>query len=334
VTQCARFALLVILLFITAGCRQNTGVDPHLDRAYPDKLSEWRLFTGAPPGLQPNTGVVAYEVNTPLFSDYALKRRTVWMPARSSAQYTAKGALTFPVGTILSKTFSFPQRDGSERLVETRLIVRQASGWIALEYVWNAQQTEAVLDTAPLPVRVKWADESGEHTTDYSIPNVNQCSVCHDGGSEGTVPLGVTARNLNRTVAYPAGTANQLAHWTEIGYLKGAPVATAAPRLSVWDDPSTGSLDERARAYLDVNCATCHRPGTRAGKSGLYLGLPQEGGTHVGFCQASDIVRRMDSLDPEKGMPNLGHDVVHREGLALIREWAASMPSETCPGRI
>lgn len=331
-TSCARLALFVVLLGFTVGCKRNAGVDPHLDRAYPDKLAEWHLFTGAASKLQPNTGVVPYEVNTPLFSDYAHKRRTVWMPPGSSAQYTAKGALAFPVGTILSKTFSFPQRDGLERLVETRLIVHQRSGWVALEYVWNEQQTEAVLDTAPLPVRVKWGDDAGEHVTDYTIPNVNQCSLCHDGGSEGAAPLGVTARNLNRTVAYAGSRANQLAEWTQIGYLKGTPAAP--PRLSVWNEPSTGSLDERARAYLDVNCATCHRPGTRAGKSGLYLGLPDEGGSRVNSCQASDILARMKSLDPDKGMPNLGHDVVHRGGLALIREWADSMPHQSCRGRI
>jgi hypothetical protein len=36
-------------------------------------------------------------------------------------------------------------RPTNVRLMETRLLVRRADGWIALPYVWNADQTDAVL---------------------------------------------------------------------------------------------------------------------------------------------------------------------------------------------
>src|SRR3546814_5646478 len=38
-----------------------------------------------------------------------------------------------------------------------------------------------------------------------------------------------------------------------------------------WDDPKAGSVAERARAYLDVNCAHCHNPAGSASNSGLFL---------------------------------------------------------------
>lgn len=277
----------LLLVAALTGCGRKTGVDPHLDQAYPDKLSGWNLFKAA---LTPNEGVITYDVNTPLFSDYAHKRRTVWMPPGKQAQYRANGPLDFPAGTILTKTFSYPQRDGTEQFIETRLLVRQASGWIDLVYLWNRDQTDATLETAPAPVPVRWVDGAGrERSTEYVIPNVNQCTACHPNGE----PLGPVARNL------------RLEQWTHAGYLAGAPAQT--PRPVVWDDPGTGTLDERARAYLDVNCNSCHREGTRAKPLDLR--------------NRSEFAARMESLDPKKAMPAIGRTVVHAEGVRLIREW-------------
>jgi uncharacterized repeat protein (TIGR03806 family) len=287
-----RWILLVLLVGLTScGRRDDGGVNPHLDEAYPTKLSDWRLFTTR---VEPNRGVAVYDVATPLFSDYSTKHRTVWMPPGQQAEYRGNGVFEFPAGTVLSKTFSFPQKDGSERLIETRLLVRQKSGWIALVYVWNREQTEAVLETAPEPVPVRWVDAAGvERATTYAIPNVNQCTVCHERGE----PLG------------PTGSNARLEEWTGAGYLRGLPAVPLRP--VVWSDPGTGSLDQRAHAYVEVNCSSCHREGRRSKP------LDFENGR-------AEMVRRMESLDPEKGMPNLGRSVVHAEGVALIREWAAS----------
>jgi uncharacterized repeat protein (TIGR03806 family) len=289
---CAFFGVFVLL----EGCSRNGGVDPHLGQAYPERLSEWRLFTATQPALVPNRRVLAYTLNTTLFSDYADKSRTVWMPPGTAAQYRADGVFAFPVGTILTKTFAFRQKDGKERLIETRVIVQQENGWATLPYVWNREQTDAVLDTAPLTQPVRWMDAAGaEHSTDYEIPNVNQCAVCHQNG----LPLGPSARNLNH--------GNQLAEWVTAGYLKGVPAPSSIPRAPVWDDPRTASTAERASAYLEVNCNTCHRAGTKAGK--------------LDASKGPEIIRRMESTDPAKRMPTLGHTVVHREAVALMRQW-------------
>jgi uncharacterized repeat protein (TIGR03806 family) len=307
--------LLAFLLAvaITAGCRGPRDVDPHLDRSYPDRLSGWQLFTAANGILQPAARVLPYELNTTLFSDYADKSRTVWMPAGQAASYRGDEVFRFPVGTILTKTFSFMQKDGKSRLIETRLIIRQPSGWVALEYVWNREQTDADLDVSPLPVAVRRKDAAGiEQAIDYHMPNVNQCSACHDGGSEGAIPLGPAARNLNR--------GDQLARWVQAGYLTGLPAGGDVPRAPVWDDPITGTVSQRARAYLDVNCASCHRPGRKAAKNGLVLRAQDPDPDRRGI---ESIIARMETLDPEKKMPVLGHDVVHREAAGLMRDWAA-----------
>jgi len=335
------------LILLSSACSRQ--VRSHIDEPYPKKLSAWRLFVGRPSDLKPNEGVVPYDLNTPLFSDYATKYRFVWMPPGASAVYSETDAFEFPVGTILSKTFAYPLADqgGSRRLIETRLLVRGSAGWAALPYVWNAGMTEAFLEIAADPTTVHWKHPSGQvYALDYQIPNVNQCKECHEK-SKTTVPIGPKARNLNRAFDYPNGRANQLEYWTRIGYLRGAPAANQAPRVPAWDDANGGSLEARARAYLDINCAHCHNPEGTANTSGLYLTIAQTEPMRLGLCKVpvsaglgsgrllfdivqgkpeeSILMNRMDSVTPKVMMPELGRTVIHREGVELIRQWIASL---------
>lgn len=289
----------------------------------------------AGPELKPNEGVVAYDVNTPLFSDYATKSRTVWMPQGKAAVYRPDGTIDFPVGTIFTKTFSY-----GNCLIETRLLVRMSNGWTGLPYVWSLDQKDAVLDVTAEPLPIHYRHPSGRvYDFEYTIPNVNQCKTCHEMGAA-MRPLGATARNLNRALRYSEGVENQLAHWTRIGYLKGAPAPGVAPKDAVWDDPASGSVESRARAYLDVNCADCHTRGARADESGLFLAASVSRPAEMGVCKAgvnggydimpgdpehSVMIQRMTSLEPKLMMPSLGHSVVHAEGVALVREWIRDM---------
>jgi uncharacterized repeat protein (TIGR03806 family) len=340
--------IVALLLLLCAGCGHR-AVRAHLDEPFPAKLSQWRLFTGDPAALKPNAGVVPYDLNTPLFSDYATKYRFVWMPAGTSATYQADDTFEFPVGTIFAKTFAFPDADhgGRQRIIETRLLVHAKSGWVGLPYVWNAAQTEATLEVAADPLVVHWVHPSGvRYAIDYVIPNTNQCKGCHDK-SKVMVPIGPKARNLNKDFSYAEGRANQIAYWTKVGYLKGAPAPEQAPRLAVWDDPSSGTLDARARAYMEMNCGHCHNPQGPANTTGLYLTAAQADPMRLGLCKVpvsagqgsgdllfdvvqgrpeeSILVHRMESTTPKIMMPELGRTMVHQEGVALIREWIASM---------
>ena len=125
-------------------------------------LDAYRLFTDVG-GREPNAGVVPYALNTPLFSDYAAKARFLYLPPGSAARYRPQGVLDLPVGATLIKTFAYPadfrRPDEKVRAVETRLLIHRRSGWVALAYVWNADQTQAVLKragldmTSPAPYR-------------------------------------------------------------------------------------------------------------------------------------------------------------------------------------
>lgn len=311
------------------------------------------MFTETRGGLRPNAGVVPYDLNTPLFSDYASKYRFVWMPKGTTAEYREETAFEFPVGTIFAKSFAFPVdgQSGKERLIETRLLVRTQSGWVPLPYIWNTGQTEAMLQIVPDPVKIHYADAGGRiHDFTYQIPNTNDCKECHDNNKT-LRPIGPKARNLNKDFAYAGGAANQLAHWSAVGYLRGAPLAGVAPRAPRWDDASSGSLDDRARAYLDNNCAHCHQPGGTAGYTGVDFRFGHFDAGRLGVCKhpnsagnmgdrrydlvpgnadESVLVYRLESTAPKIMMPQIGRAVVHTEGVALLREWVTSLRGDSC----
>ena len=106
----------------------------------------------------------------------------------------------------------------------------------------------------------------------YVVPDVNQCASCHaTNHSTGTIELiGLQARHLNTEVDLGRGVASQLDQWQELGLLTGAPSADAMATAAVWDDDAA-SLEDRAKASLDINCAHCHNPVGAADTSGLFL---------------------------------------------------------------
>jgi uncharacterized repeat protein (TIGR03806 family) len=335
----------------------------------PATLDEWGVLRVEDGRLRLNDGVVPYDLNTPLFSDYAHKLRTVWMPEGTSATYQPERSFDFPVGTILSKTFYYPLPEGTPwdgksvartppsqsaleaetldlakvRLIETRLLVHRQEGWVALPYVWNDAQTEAVLKRTGELVALDLVDAQGQRQpANYQVPDQNQCGGCHitDNKSRKLLPIGPKARHLNRDFDYASGRQNQLAHLAGVGYLSGVPASP--PRLADAMD-AQAALDARARAYLDVNCGHCHSATGPAITSGLWLDARTQDRLKLGFCKQPiaagkgtgnrryDIVPghaadsifdyRLDSDDPAIMMPELGRSVVHREGVELIRAW-------------
>lgn len=344
------FTLTALSLIAACGCARGP-VRSYIEGPFPQRLSEWRLFVSTAPVLTPNKGVVPYDLNTPLFSDYASKYRFVWMPPGTSAEYRQDAIFEFPVGTVLAKTFAFPV-DGqrSEKLIETRLLVHAKDGWVGLPYIWNERQDEATLQMVPDPVAVKYADKSGRrHEFTYVIPNANECHECHDSNKV-MLPIGPKARNLNKDYKYGEGRENQLSHWVRVGYLQGLPRDKALPTGARWDDPSSGTLEERARAYLDNNCAHCHKPGGQAGYTGVDFRVTQTGIVQLGLCKSpnsagqvgalrydlvprrpdqSILIYRLESTAPKVSMPPLSRDVVHEEGVKLLRQWIASLAGKS-----
>ena len=315
------------------------------------RLDAYGLFTD-PGARAPHPALTPYGLNTPLFSDFAEKSRFVFLPPGTKATYAPTGAFVFPVGATLVKTFAYPAdlRAPTARLrfIETRLLIRKTQGWVALTYVWNDEQTQAVLKRGGVRLPVSVIDRGSKPLTiDYAVPNANQCKECHSLAGE-LSPIGPSARNLNGDLTYPAGRENQLAHWTRAGLLGGAPAPQAAPRTAVWTD-TKAPLRDRARAYLDANCGHCHNPLGMASNSGLFLNLEEEdpakqgvwrrpvaagrgsGGLEYdidpGRPETSILLHRMNSVEPGVMMPELGRSLVDQDGVALVRDYLRSLPA-------
>ena len=107
------------------------------------------------------------------------------------------------------------------------------------------------------------------------------------------------------------------------------------------------AIDERALAYLDVNCGHCHRPNGPGNTSGLFLQYNESRTNHLGICKApvaagkgsggnkfdispgradsSILVFRISSTDPGVMMPEVGRAVNHEEGIEIIKAWINKM---------
>ena len=318
--------LALLLLLASLAC---SGPQPtfHAERT-PKVLSEWGMFTRTAETLRPAAGVTPYDLNTTLFTDYAHKLRTVWLPEGTTAHYSDSRAMDFPVGTVITKTFFYPidanRADANQvlrttvaaegvssislanhRLIETRVLAHRASGWVALPYVWNQEQTEATLEIigAMVDLELMDPDDPAEGTAfHYVVPDANQCSGCHRDNltTKEILPIGPKARHLNRDFAYSTdgqrtAITNQLTHWQASGLLDQLPDDSASiPANAQWTgdvrtlnaamhDPAM--LEKMARSYLDINCSHCHNPSGPADTSGLILEPQIENKFQLGICK-------------------------------------------------
>ena len=358
-----RSAFLSACLLLLVACSESPPIFHDVER--PLRLSDWQLFTMDANELAPSESSVVFQPNNPLFTDYAHKLRTLWIPQSVQAEIV-EDKINYPVGSVLSKTFYYPRSSSTaltkvadsglqrinlseNQLIETRLLVRKNDGWDAFPYVWNDEQTEAFLRVAGASKQVSLLDQDSTQTTDftYFVPNENQCAGCHttvhpDGGMH---PLGALFSQLNVDVS--TGIASPLEQMVQRGWLSDEQVF---PRSESWQNLSA-SLDDRALAYLNMQCGHCHNPEGAADTSGLILDSSQTLAINRGVCkppvaagggagdlryaivpgqpEESILLYRMRSDKPDEMMPELGRSLIHSEGVDLISRWIEEMPG-TC----
>ncbi len=351
-------ALLAVTL--ASGCGEPQV--KHFDaNSYPDKLSDWGLVIHQDGTLTIHQDTEVYALNTELFSDSAQKLRTVYIPNGYAATYHAEETFQFPVGSIISKTFFYPVNGSgavltdaswsgdpkdidlsSHRLIETRLLVKQAQGWDALPYVWSGDDAYLAITGA-----LKELKAANGESMNYLVPSKNQCASCHaTNHTSGLIlPIGPKARHLNRLD--PVYGDNQIHRWEKSGKLTG--VTQAVPANAALLDTSA-DLEHRARSYLDINCGHCHNPQGAADTSGLLLNYADHEPDNMGICKPpiatgggsggrlysivpghaneSILSYRIASTKAAAMMPELGRTLVHQEGVDLINEWINSLSGE------
>jgi putative heme-binding domain-containing protein len=345
-------------------------VDPSLAAAFPRRLSETGLFSRtATHQLAP--GVLPYSVIVPQWCDGATKERFFALPGDSQIEFEtvtypqpAPGSLPgwrFPDGAVIAETISLDldaDTPSGRRRLETRVLhYEQLEGteevgnqfWRGYTYVWNDDQTDAVLlDAAGVDRTFTIADRAapgGKRSQTWRFPSRAECTVCHNMAAK--YVLGLNTIQVNRDHDYGRVTDNQLRTFDHLG-LFTSPLATPPADLVKLADCSNGEedLDRRARSYLHANCSHCHRKwggGNTEFQLLASLPLPELGiaGTkpaHGSFfvpdaevLAAHDPLRsvlfyRMAKLGPGR-MPRLGSDVVDQAGVQLIHDWIAALPS-------
>lgn len=316
---------------------------------YP-KLSDYKFFEGELKNMSPAYGVLPYKPTSELFTDYAEKKRFVWIPNGLKASYQGDAKiLDLPVGSAVIKMFYYNHvvPNNTTRIIETRLMIRKETGWIFAEYVWNSEQTEAYLQNQGSQTSISWTDESNNlRSINYKIPStVTDCKRCHGLNNGSRFPLGIKPQNLNSNFNFSEGSKNQLNKWIEYGYLENN---LPSQIVSVVDYKDTSkSLDLRVRSYFDANCSHCHVDGGEADvfdlrfgfdkttdPANMGVGVPAQhylAGYNGRIVQPGNVgqsilfYRVQTETDNFYMMPALGRTIKHDMGVQLIQDWINSL---------
>jgi uncharacterized repeat protein (TIGR03806 family) len=320
--------------------------------APPTLLSQLGIFTNLAT-LSTSPGLVPYTVNSPLWSDAALKSRWLALPndggANEQIGFAPTGEWTFPVGTVFVKHFELGVDDTNPALrkrLETRVLVHATNGnYYGLTYKWRSDNSEADLLTNSLNEDIVIATANGTRTQTWYYPSRQDCLICHNPNAN--FVLGVKTRQLNGLLTYPSSgvTDNQLRTLNHLGLFNPALDETNIPSYTamVHVTNTTASLETRVRSYLDANCSQCHRPngGVQAnydarfdtpladqniinGAVGNTLGI-----TGAKVVVPSDISKsimhvRLNTTGPDK-MPPLARNTIDTNAVATLQAWINSL---------
>jgi uncharacterized repeat protein (TIGR03806 family) len=315
------------------------------------KLSDYNFFVGDIKEQLPSMNVLPYEPASSLFTDYAHKKRFIWMPVGVKANYVIDSkVLNFPIGTVLIKTFYYTtiQPNNTTQIIETRIMIRKSDKWHFYEYIWNDAQTDAILVSQAdflngSSKTITFTKPNNEVITeDYRIPSDAECIACHKI-NEIPTPIGVKPQNLNHNYSYAQGSKNILQQLVDQGYLDSYP---SNINSTVDYKDTSKSLSLRVRSYIDINCAHCHQDQSRCFYRDVRFGFSlNDIDSNIGICLNADetlspelqkIITpgnpsksimhfRLSSNDESERMPLLGRTIVHDEGVALIEQWINSL---------
>ena len=323
----------------------------------PATLSATGAFTNTP-AMSPAAFFIPYDLNSPFYSDNAVKSRWLAIPndgthntAAERIVIQADNIWNVPRGTVIMKHFDLPVSDVDptvRKRLETRFLIKgDDDAFYGLTYKWRADNTNAdLIGPAAVTENITIATASGTRSQAWYYPSRLDCVNCHNPNAGGV--LGPRSHQLNRDRVYSGGISdNQLRALNHIGIF-ATPLDEAAipamPKSARMDDASA-SLELRARSYLASNCSACHLPGGAAAAffdARFETPLAQQNiingplnynqgiaGARVVKPQSvpqSMVHYRMNRTGNEQ-MPPLGRNTIDTAGVALLSAWIDSLPT-------
>ncbi len=352
------------------GLSTNGALAPFLNQNMPGAFNG--VFTGTIPAVLsatgtyadllnrvPSAGLLPYSPNTILWSDGATKSRYMALPnivspivPSEQIGFAPTGQWTFPSGTVFVKNFDLVVNTTNAsiplRRLETRLLVRDTNGSVyGVTYKWRPDNSDADLLTNSLTEAISITNASGVTTQNWYYPSPADCLTCHTPVA-GYV-LGVNTRQLNGANFYPATgvSDNQLRTMNHLGMFNPAfdEAAIAAYEYMSAITNTGASLAQRARSYLDANCAQCHQPGgtgptfdarydtplTNQNIIGVLAAKANFGYNNVDIVSPHDIWRsaiyqRINTVDPTIKMPPLARNIIDTNAVDVFTDWINSLP--------
>lgn len=323
----------------------------------PPLLSETGAFIDTSNRI-PANGLIPYVPNTPLWSDNAIKSRYMAVPNNGGAitpdeqiAFLPTNSWTFPAGTVFVKNFDLVVNQTNAgvplRRLETRLLVRDINGAVyGVTYKWRSDNSDADLLTTSSNEDILITNATGVSTQTWYYPSPADCLTCHTPVAN--YVLGVNTRQLNGSLTYPAtgNTDNQLRALNRLGLFNPAfdeATITNFEQLSALTNLNA-SLEQRARSYLDANCAQCHQPGG-AGitfdarydtpltqqnitnyPAQLTLGLDRAYIAKAQDVWRSTLLLRINTNDPTVKMPPLARNLIDTNAVQVFTVWINSLP--------
>ena len=332
------------------GLDSRAPIGPYLNNVMPPKNGAFSFppvlsATGAFSDLStltPSTGIIPFTINSPLWSDSAIKSRWVAVPndgppyaSDEQISFVPVGEWGFPNGTVFIKHFELTVHEGTgeRKRLETRFLVRDAEGAVyGISYKWRSDNSDADLLPDGLEEKITITSSTGAtRIQNYSYPSRADCLFCHN--QHANYVLGPKTHQLNGDFTYPetGRTDNQLRTLNHLGLLNPAPseASFATYLKSVAVSNTSAPVQHRMKSWIDANCSHCHRPGGFGpGYDGrFYTPIENQNliNTYVKFrdLAGSQLYQRDNALDAFK-MPPLAKNLVHQTAMAALRQWIAS----------
>jgi uncharacterized repeat protein (TIGR03806 family) len=325
--------------------------------AMPPLLSGTGVFSDTA-SRAPAAGLIPYGLNAPMWSDGAVASYYLAVPGGGGVitpdqqlRLRPTNSWKFPDGTVFIKNLDLVVDDtrptAPRRRLETQILVRDINGAVyGVTYKWRPDNRDADQLTAGSYEDILITNATGIRTQTWYFASPADCLTCHTPAA-GYV-LGVNTRQLNGNFTYPATgvTDNQIRTLNRLGLFSPAINEThiaGFPKLASIADLKT-PLEDRVRAYLDVNCAQCHRPGGVANFDARYdtpavdqrivnapaavtLGLTNARIVMPKDTEHSVLYQRLTSAVPAVKMPPLARNLVDARAAQVIRDWINSLPA-------